>query len=40
VRLKGTVPTGARRLEAAVLARSVEGVRAIKDDLRVATAKG
>jgi hyperosmotically inducible protein len=40
VRLRGTVPTGTRRLEAAVLARSVEGVRAVKDDLRVATAKG
>jgi hyperosmotically inducible protein len=40
VRLKGTVPTGTRRLEAAVLARSVEGVRAVKDELRVAIAKG
>ena len=40
VRLKGTVPTGTRRLEAAVLARSIDGVRAIKDELRVATAKG
>ncbi|HEY3303087.1 MAG TPA: BON domain-containing protein [Candidatus Binatia bacterium] len=39
VRLKGTVSSGTRRLDAAVLARSVEGVRAIKDDLRVATAK-
>ena len=40
VRLTGTVSTGTRRLEAAVLARSVQGVRAIKDDLRLATAKG
>ena len=39
VRLKGTVPTGSRRLDAAVLARSVKGVRAVKDDLRLATAK-
>ena len=39
VRLNGTVPSGARRLEAAVLARSVKGVRAVKDDLRLATAK-
>ena len=38
VRLKGTVPSGSRRLDAAVLARSVKGVRAVKDDLRVATA--
>jgi hyperosmotically inducible protein len=38
VRLTGTTPTGARRLDAAVLARSVKGVRAVKDDLRVATA--
>jgi hyperosmotically inducible periplasmic protein len=40
VRLTGTVPTGVRRLEAAVLARSIQGVRAVKDDLRLATAKG
>jgi hyperosmotically inducible protein len=40
VRLTGTVATGARRLDAAVLARSIQGVRAVKDDLRVATAKG
>jgi len=40
VRLTGTVPTGTRRLEAAVLARSIQGVRAVKDDLRLATAKG
>ena len=39
VRLKGTVPTGSRRLDAAVVARSVKGVRAVKDDLRLATAK-
>ena len=36
VRLSGTVPTGSRRLEAAVAARAVPGVRAIKDDLRLA----
>jgi osmotically-inducible protein OsmY len=40
VRLTGTVPTGARRLEAAVLARSIQGVRAVKDDLQLTTAKG
>ena len=40
VRLTGTVANGARRLEAAVLARSIQGVRAVKDDLRLATAKG
>lgn len=39
VRLTGTVRTWARRLEAAVLARSIQGVRAVKDDLRLATAK-
>jgi hyperosmotically inducible protein len=39
VRLKGTIPSGSRRLDAAVLARSVKGVRAVKDDLRLATAK-
>jgi hyperosmotically inducible periplasmic protein len=39
-RLTGTVSTGARRLEAAVLARSIQGVRAVKDDLRLAAAKG
>jgi osmotically-inducible protein OsmY len=38
VRLTGTVPTGMRRLEAAVLARSVQGVRAVEDDLRVVAA--
>jgi len=38
VRLKGTIPSGSRRLDAAVLARSVKGVRAVKDDLRLATA--
>jgi osmotically-inducible protein OsmY len=38
VRLTGTVPTGTRRLEAAVLARSIQGVRAIQDDLRVTAA--
>jgi hyperosmotically inducible periplasmic protein len=40
VRLTGTTPTGARRLDAAVLARSIQGVRAVKNDLRLATAKG
>ena len=39
VRLTGTVPTGARRLEAAALARSIQGVRAVKDELRLETAK-
>ena len=39
VRLTGTVPTGARRLEAAVLARSIQGVRAVNDDLRLETVK-
>jgi hyperosmotically inducible protein len=39
VRLTGTVSTGARRLEAAVLARSIKGVRAVKDELRLETAK-
>ncbi len=38
VRLTGTVPTGAQRLEAAVVARAIPGVRAIQDDLRLATA--
>jgi hyperosmotically inducible periplasmic protein len=38
VRLTGSVPTGTRRLEAAVLARSVQGVRAVEDDLRVVAA--
>lgn len=36
VRLTGIV---SRRLEAAVLARSIQGVRAVKDDLRLPTAK-
>jgi osmotically-inducible protein OsmY len=40
VRLTGTVSTGTRRLDAAVLARSIQGVRAVKDELRLATAKG
>jgi len=39
VRLTGTVSTGARRLDAAVLARSIQGVRAVKDELRLGTAK-
>jgi hypothetical protein len=33
------IPTGAQRLEAAVVAGSIQGVRAVKDDLRLATAK-
>jgi len=37
-RLTGTVPTGARNLEAAVVARSIPGVRAVQDDLRFRTA--
>jgi hyperosmotically inducible protein len=39
VRLTGSVSTGTRRLEAASLARSIQGVRAIKDELRLETAK-
>lgn len=39
VRLTGTVPSGARRLEAAVVARAIPGVRAVEDDLRLVTAK-
>jgi osmotically-inducible protein OsmY len=39
VRLTGITATGARRLEAAALARSVQGVRAVEDDLRLATAE-
>jgi osmotically-inducible protein OsmY len=39
VRLTGTVLSGARRLEAAVAARAVPGVRAVEDDLRLVTAK-
>jgi hyperosmotically inducible protein len=38
VRLTGTVPSGARRLEAAVAARTVPGVRSVEDDLRLAAA--
>jgi hyperosmotically inducible periplasmic protein len=38
VRLTGTVVSGAQRLEAAMAARSIQGVRAVKDDLRLATA--
>ena len=38
VRLTGTVPTGEQRLEAAVVARAIPGVRAVQDDLRLATA--
>lgn len=37
VRLMGTVPTGVQRLEAAVIARALPNVRAIRDDLRLAT---
>jgi len=39
VRLTGTVPSGARRLEAAVAARAVPGVRAVEDDLRLTSAE-
>jgi osmotically-inducible protein OsmY len=39
VRLTGTVLSGARRLEAAMAARAVPGVRAVEDDLRLVTAK-
>jgi osmotically-inducible protein OsmY len=35
VRLTGTVPTGVRGLEAAVVARSVPGVSSVQDDLKV-----
>jgi osmotically-inducible protein OsmY len=35
-RLTGTIPTGAQRLEAAVIVRAVPGVRAVEDDLRLA----
>jgi hyperosmotically inducible periplasmic protein len=35
VRLTGHVPTGAQSLQAAVVARSIPGVRAVEDDLRV-----
>lgn len=38
VRLTGSVPSGARRLHAAVTARAVPGVRAVEDDLRVEAA--
>jgi hypothetical protein len=34
-RLSGTVPTGMRRIEAAVVARSTAGVCSVQDDLRV-----
>jgi hyperosmotically inducible protein len=39
VRLTGTIPSGARRLEAAVAARAIPGVRAVEDDLRLAAAE-
>jgi len=38
-RLTGTVRSGARSLEAAVLARSIPGVRAVEDDLRLPAAE-
>lgn len=38
VRLTGTVPNGARRLEATLAARAVPGVRAVEDDLRLTAA--
>jgi osmotically-inducible protein OsmY len=31
------IPTGAQRLEAAVVARAIPGVHAVQDDLRLAT---
>lgn len=39
VRLTGTVRSGAKRLEAAVVARAIPGVRAVRDELRLAPAK-
>jgi hyperosmotically inducible protein len=39
VRLTGHVPTGARSLEAAVVARSIPGVRAVEDDVRLLAAE-
>ena len=39
VRLTGSLPTGAQRLEAAVAVRAVLGVRAVENDLRFTTAK-
>ncbi len=39
VRLMGTIPTGAQRLEATVAARAVPGVRAVENELRLTTAK-
>ena len=39
VRLTGIIPTGTRRLEAAVAARAIPGVRAVENDLRLVTAK-
>lgn len=39
VRLTGTIPTGAQRLEAAVVVRAIPGVRAVEDDLRLADAR-
>jgi osmotically-inducible protein OsmY len=38
-RLTGTVDSSADRLRAAAVARTAEGVRAVRDDLRVATAR-
>ncbi len=38
VRLTGTVRTGAQRLEAAVVARATQGVRAVQDEIRLRTA--
>jgi osmotically-inducible protein OsmY len=39
VRMTGNTPTGARRLEAAVAVRSVPGVRAVENDLRLTIVK-
>jgi hyperosmotically inducible periplasmic protein len=40
VRLTGAVPSEGQRLEAAIIARSVTGVRSVQDDLRVQTTQG
>jgi len=40
VRLTGSVPSQGDRLEAAVAARSVAGVRSVRDELRVSTPQG
>ncbi len=35
-RLTGTVPSGIQRLEAAIVARSTQGVCSVQDDVRIA----